>query len=59
MEGTRNTATGDYNCMSEIEDLRVERLPEKADKQMPHKSLLKVIILGDTGKLFTANHNNT
>lgn len=35
--------------MSEIEDLRVERLPEKADKQMPHKSLLKVIILGDTG----------
>lgn len=57
MEGTRNTATGDYNCMSEIEDLRVERLPEKADKQMPHKSLLKVIILGDTGKLFTTNHN--
>lgn len=45
--------------MSEIEDLRVERLPEKADKQMPHKSLLKVIILGDTGKLIVQNKLHT
>ena len=37
--------------MSEIEDLRCERLPETADKQVTHKKLLKVIILGDTGKL--------
>ena len=36
--------------MSEIEDLRVERLPEVADKQLAAKKLLKVIILGDTGK---------
>ena len=36
--------------MNEIEDLRVERLPEIADKQIATKKLLKVIILGDTGK---------
>ena len=36
--------------MSEIEDLRVERLPEQADKMNHHKKLFKVIILGDTGK---------
>lgn len=35
--------------MNEIEDLRVERLPEIADKQIATKKLLKVIILGDTG----------
>lgn len=35
--------------MNEIEDLRVERLPEVADKQLAAKKLLKVIILGDTG----------
>ena len=50
MEGMNTRTPNDYNSLSEIEDLRVERLPEKADKQMPHKSLLKVIILGDTGK---------
>ena len=38
--------------MSEIEDLRVERLPEIADKQIATKKLLKVIILGATGKPF-------
>ena len=39
---------------AEIEDLRCERLPETFDKQnrneVMHKRLLKVIILGDTGK---------
>jgi len=35
--------------LNEIEDLRVERLPEVADKQLAAKKLLKVIILGDTG----------
>lgn len=40
----------DYNSMNEIDDLRVERLPEIADKQITQKKLLKVIILGDTGK---------
>lgn len=40
----------DHNNMSEIEDLRVERLPEQADKMNHHKKLFKVIILGDTGK---------
>jgi len=39
----------DYNSMNEIDDLRVERLPEIADKQITQKKLLKVIILGDTG----------
>ena len=36
--------------MLEIEDLRVERLPEVLDKNIADKKLLKVIILGDTGK---------
>lgn len=50
MEGhQRGNSTADYNNLSEIEDLRVERLPEKADKTAVHKSLLKIIILGDTG----------
>ena len=40
----------DHNSLSEIEDFRCERLPESADKQVTHKKLLKVIILGDTGK---------
>lgn len=44
------TRTSDYNSLTEIEDLRCERLPETADKQVTHKKLLKVIILGDTGK---------
>lgn len=39
----------DYNNLSEIEDLRVERLPLNAEKQLATKKLLKVIILGDTG----------
>ena len=38
------------NQYAEIEDLRCERLPENFDKQALHKRLLKVIILGDTGK---------
>lgn len=38
------------NQYAEIEDLRCERLPENYDKQVLHKRLLKVIILGDTGK---------
>ena len=42
--------TTDYNNLHEIEDLRVERLPEVADRQLATKKLLKVIILGDTGK---------
>jgi len=40
----------DHNNLSEIEDLRVERLPLNAEKQLATKKLLKVIILGDTGK---------
>ena len=40
----------DHNNLGEIEDLRVERMPENAFKQIQHKQLLKVIILGDTGK---------
>ncbi len=50
MEGHQRINSTDYNNLSEIEDLRVERLPEKADKTAVHKSLLKIIILGDTGK---------
>ena len=42
--------TTDHNSLSEIEDLRVERLPEKLFKQIQSKTLLKIIILGDTGK---------
>ena len=38
------------NYLSEIEDLRCERLPELSDRQVTHKRLLKVIILGDTGE---------
>ena len=39
----------DFKQAAEIEDLRCERLPETFDKQVMHKRLLKVIILGDTG----------
>ena len=50
------------NQYAEIEDLRCERLPENYDKQVLHKRLLKVIILGDTGKhidsLFIFSHND-
>ena len=40
----------DHNNTHEIEDLRCERMPERSDKQNYHQALLKVIILGDTGK---------
>lgn len=42
--------TTDHNNLGEIEDLRVERLPEKLFKTIQSKTLLKIIILGDTGK---------
>ena len=48
METTETTR--DHNTLYEIEDLRCERMPETAEKQVSHKKLLKVIILGDTGK---------
>ena len=35
--------------MNEIENLRVERLTEIADKQIATKTTLKVITLGDSG----------
>jgi len=41
----------DFNNMSEIEDLRAERMHERSgEKQSYHQALQKVIILGDTGK---------
>ena len=53
---TKKKGMDDYNHAmagsqtAEIEDLRCERLPETVDKQVMHKRLLKVIILGDTGE---------
>ena len=50
--------TSDSNNLHEIEDLRVERLPTvAADKQVTAKKLLKVIILGDTGKIINQTIN--
>ena len=42
----------DYNHLTEIEDLRCQRLPETYEKQAKHNKLTKIIILGDTGKHF-------
>ena len=39
-----------FNHLAEIKDLRCQRLPEIPDRQVTHKRLLKVIILGDTGE---------
>ena len=44
------------NQYAEIEDLRCERLHENYDKIALHKRLLKVIILGDTGKFIPSRH---
>ena len=54
MEATQTAV--DTNHLGEIEDLRVERMQENAFKQIKHKQLLKIIILGDTGKHFFPLH---
>ena len=48
------TAAHDNKLLSDIEEIRCERLSKAAEKSIFHDHLSKVIILGDMGKFISA-----